>query len=83
MHQVQGQLKHADSLDSQIYVIYESPATMLDVFSLAGRYIASFDVATMIKNVSPAITLMKLNFVMVPLLKWNGRRNKLLTSFGA
>lgn len=56
---------------------------MLDVLSLSGRFIAKFNVDVMVKKVSPGITLEKLDYVTVPLLKWNGRRNKLLTSFGA
>ena len=64
-------------------MIYERPSTFLDVFTLSGRCIASFEMSKLIKEkISDDIQLTKLEFLLVPVLKWTGRRNKLPQSFG-
>jgi len=80
---VAGQVKCVDTLDTQIYVIYKQPATVVDVIGLSGRNVARIDVAKVIAaKLSSNIKLRKLDFILVPVLKWTGRRNKLLQSFG-
>jgi len=70
-------------LDSQVYVIYKHPATIFDVFSLRGRNALRIDIAKQIKDrVSEKITLHQLDHILIPVLKWTGRRNKLPQSFG-
>ena len=55
----------------------------MDVFSLNGRHVASFDIKKLIsEKVSREIQLTQLDFVLIPVLKWTGRRNKILQSFG-
>ena len=55
----------------------------MDVFSLNGRHVASFDIKKLIfEKVSPEISLTQLDYVLIPVLKWTGRRNKILQSFG-
>ena len=72
-----------ETLESQIYVIYERPGTFLDVFTISGRCVASFEMSKLIKEkISEKIQLTKLDFVLVPILKWTGRRSKLPQSFG-
>lgn len=83
LHYVKGQVKYSDTLDSQVYLVYHSPATFLDVFTVEGRHVAAFDLREIIHiKLSPSITLQSLDFVQVPVLKWTGRRNKLLKAFG-
>ena len=83
LNQVRGQVKHTDAIESQIYVVYRNPATILDVFALNGRCVASFDIKRLIfDKISADIELTQLDFVLIPVLKWSGRRNKILNSFG-
>lgn len=43
----------------------------------------SFDIREIIhSSISPTITLTQLDYVLIPVLKWTGRRNKLPQSFG-
>ena len=56
LNQVRGQVKNSDAIESQIYLIYRNPATCMDVFSLNGRHVASFDIKKLIyEKVSPEI----------------------------
>lgn len=48
LHFVKGQVKHLDTLDSQVYLVYQSPSTVLDVFKLDGRHVADFDLKDLI-----------------------------------
>ena len=64
-------------------MIYDKPGTFLDVFSLHGRYVASFDISKLIQDkISTDFKLTKLDYVLIPVLKWTGRRNKLPQQFG-
>jgi len=83
LYTVRGQIKHSDTIGSQVYLIYKNPATVLEVFSLEGRLIASFDIKDIIySKLSSSIKLTRLDFVLIPVLKWTGRRNNLLKAFG-
>ena len=83
LHTVRGKVKHSDTIDSQVYLIYHAPATVVDVFSLEGRQVANFDIKAIIHaKLSANITLTRLDLVLIPVLKWTGRRNKLLKAFG-
>lgn len=56
---------------------------MFDVFSLSGRRILRVDLAKIIsENLSKSIKLKQLDHVLIPVLKWTGRRSKLPRSFG-
>ena len=58
--------------------MYHKPATILDVFSLNGRHIETFSLQKLIyEKISADIKLTQLDFVLIPVLKWTGRRNKL------
>ena len=80
---MRGQVKHSDAIESQIYIVYHNPATVLDVFALNGRCVASFDIKRLILDkISEDIELKMLDYVLIPVLKFSGRRNKILNSFG-
>lgn len=81
--EVAGPVKSIVVLDSQIYAIYKHPATIFDVFCLKGRRILRVDIAKIIQEkLSKSIKLKKLDHVLIPVLRWSGRRNKLPRSFG-
>ena len=45
--------------------------------------LTSFDIKRLILDkISADIELTKLDFVLIPVLKWSGRRNKIINSFG-
>ena len=40
--QVRGTVKQSDTLESQIYIIYHKPATVIDVFQISGKHVETF-----------------------------------------
>ena len=83
MAEVAGPVKSIVTLDQQIYVIYKNPGTILDVFNLNGRRCMRVDIAKIIiEKLNKNIKLKKIDHVLIPVLRWAGRRNKLPRSFG-